>query len=319
MIVSPSEGVLQPHSDSLVEFTFAPKFKAEKVHFKSQSIKINPKQYISRLQLQMMDSAMPSVVKDDPLDLVFKSRVCMIDARLSTDALSFGKRATGDRVCQSLTLFNENQEMPMTFAIDKTANFKCSPASGRVAPKSFIKIEVSFAPNQIGDLGKEMKVNLYGITESNVKKPLAVQKFRVSGIGFCATKTKTADPARIDGGADDKRLDNHAKLSSTDMDIRGTEHALAGSEDDQIAAAHGIGRFNNFHGDDQLSMDSDIIEFERNRKHYNDYIRRHRKETMKETRRAILLGQRENEDMVDDKKITREIIEEWQKTDIDNG
>jgi hypothetical protein len=302
---SPSEGVLQPNSDIIVEFTFRPKEEKERTGFKAQAKKDAPKQYISRLQVQMLESVMSSA-KDEPLDLQFKGRTSAIAAKLSADAVHFEQLLPGQDETREITISNKSRELPVVFSIDRVANFKVSPNCGRLAPSGSQVLQVTFSPNQIGDLSKVVKIQMRG---SSSGKVLTTLKFRA--VAQCIAECKV--PIRTHPGFEDKDSD---LVTESFVTIPSTVRTCAASTD--TVAVHGVTRFNKLH-DEKTPINQERVEFEQHRNVYGELIRQTRKMNLLETRRAIFLGQRENENQLDNKRKTEELIEEWRKTDIDNG
>ena len=310
---SPAEGVLQPNSDTLITFTFRPKFVPELRGFKAQEKLIPAQNYLARLQIQMLESMHGSAAKDEPLDLVFKGRTCVVQAKLDKQELVFDTLQVMEQKTLVFSLLNESLNLALPFLIEPIAHFKFEPAKGCLSPKASQSIQVTFSPNQIGSIDKTIKLKLFG---RDVTAPVEQLNLRLKGTCFMVPNSQAHKPASpISNGmsAAEDSDDGHATVPST-------VQTNFGSDDNTNSigvSPRSATRFDKITA--QAPINLDRMKHDEHRRMYGDMIRSSRKDRLLKQRHDIFLGQRENENALDNKRSTHEVIGEWRKTDVDNG
>ena len=72
----------------------------------------------------------------------------------------FGACWVGERLHATCTLRNDCGVLPLTFSFRRIAHFTAQPASGRIRPGESQRVEVTFAPNQIGEFASSLMLSL---------------------------------------------------------------------------------------------------------------------------------------------------------------
>ena len=286
--------------------------------------------YLARLQIQMLESVSEGVngddggagtTKDEPLDLVFKGRTCMVQAKLNQEELVFGRLQALEQKTLEFQLKNDSQNLALPFHLQRTAHFKFQPAQGCLAPMDSQTIQVTFSPNQIGIMDKFVQIQLFGRIATERLQQL---RLRVQGTCYLLPTTSPSHKSKsrpvsttfADFEDSDDSLDNnhtHNTPPSTAQTNYGSDDSL-GYENNNGDTP----RFERITAHEPLDLEERRKHDEHRRK-YGDMIRTNRKGRLLKQRQVIFHGQRENENALDNKRATHDIVEEWRKTDVDNG
>lgn len=198
LVFTPKTGLINPYQESIVTFTFKPKFEGRTEGFQSDPAEDFTLPYTSSITLECSETKQT---------LLYNINATMIHPlmTLSTGKIDFGDCPTNDRLDYAVTLTNGCKELPMEWCINKIAHFHCNPSSGMLYPSQSLDIVVSFVPTQLGKFKSMYQIvcnkglcvlplkvqgtcNIVGNKTSHIKTLKEAPKFAVNNIDGTNTK-----------------------------------------------------------------------------------------------------------------------------------
>ncbi|KAJ3220965.1 Cilia- and flagella-associated protein 47 [Clydaea vesicula] len=150
--VTPSEGIIEPHQSSLINFKFSPIVDHLRRNFKSlpkkESVAVV---FRVPMQLNILNEDNKKNMKEQPINFILNGVACPLEVTVSSTELLFKETDLEDTDETFVTLENNSSELALKFEFKKIAQFYTTPNSGKLGPTEKIQIKVTFKPNQIGE------------------------------------------------------------------------------------------------------------------------------------------------------------------------
>ena len=92
--------------------------------------------------------------------VVMKARAYVPKVFVSKSLIQFGECSCNDKRDYILTIENKNEELPISFAFSKIAQFTVTPQHGSLLPSSKKSVIISFIPKNFGVFSSVMNINI---------------------------------------------------------------------------------------------------------------------------------------------------------------
>ena len=78
------------------------------------------------------------------------------EIKINRQTFEFGECACNERRDMVLSIRNKSEDLPLDFNFTKVAQFRATPARGKLLPNAEHTINISFEPKNLGNFDTEM-------------------------------------------------------------------------------------------------------------------------------------------------------------------
>lgn len=195
---------------------------------------VKPQDYAS-LAIVRFDEDQKIGVQHSDLKIQMMARAQYPEIKINRQTFDFGECFCNERRDMVLQIRNKSEDLPLDFNFTKVAQFRATPARGKLLPGAEHTINISFEPKNLGNFGQEMQLEiLKGTYKTPIKLSGTSNKIGVKGkvLRGPAAKTQDFDPARTMINDDEAQMTQIERLT---MKKRSKpEKALNGLSEHQI-------------------------------------------------------------------------------------
>jgi hypothetical protein len=175
LLILPQEGVLAPYERIPIELVFQPKEKSRapvKITYKHEREKeaLYKQDFQYRAQIE-------SVGSENVIRVGFSAVAIRACVNISQDIFDFGTVPTYEHRDLFMTLTNKSEELPLSFKIEKAAQFRIQPDQGVLPCNVPVTVMVTFMPRNLGTFSTTVNMQVSDV----LNFPLALR-----GICFSA-------------------------------------------------------------------------------------------------------------------------------------
>ena len=200
---------------------------------------VKPQDYAS-LAIIRFDEDQKVGIQHADLKIQMMARAQYPEIKINRQTFEFGEVGCNERRDMVLSIRNKSEDLPLDFNFTKVAQFRATPARGRLLPNAEHTINVSFEPKNLGNFFTEMQLEiLKGTYKTPIKVSGTSNKLGVKGkvLRGPAAKAQNFEPQRAfttdeeAAGTQIDRLTNK-KRAKPDKVLNGLdEHQLEEKED----------------------------------------------------------------------------------------
>ena len=121
------------------------------------------------------------------------------EIKINRQTFEFGECPCNERVDMVLSIRNKSEDLPLDFNFTKVAQFRATPARGKLLPNAEHTINISFEPKNLGNFSTEMHLEiLKGTYKTPIKLTGSSNRLGQKGkvLRGPAAKGKDFSPAR---------------------------------------------------------------------------------------------------------------------------
>ena len=130
---------------------------------------VKPQDYASLAIIKFDEDNKFGIVHND-LKVQMMARAQYPDIKINRQTFQFGECAASERRDMVLSIRNKSEDLPIDFNFTKVAQFRATPARGKLLPDAEHTINISFEPKNLGQFSNEMQLEiLKGIYKIPIK------------------------------------------------------------------------------------------------------------------------------------------------------
>ncbi|XP_065057284.1 cilia and flagella-associated protein 47-like isoform X2 [Rhopilema esculentum] len=167
---SPTQGTLAPYDKRLLHFKFSPRFsKSDQGWFTTD--KSEPRRdYAVFVHIDIVGNIIklggkttPTEANESRVEVALTGTALPVSLSiLPSPTIEFDNCPVGSSLDCKVTIRNDSPDLPVAFAVPKSAHFVPFPQADCLDPNGFMELLISFRPNQIGNFKPKMNIVVLG-------------------------------------------------------------------------------------------------------------------------------------------------------------
>lgn len=131
---------------------------------------MKPQDYAS-LAIVRFDEDNKMGIQHSDLKIQMMARAQYPEIKINRQTFEFGEVNCNERRDMVLSIRNKSEDLPLDFNFTKVAQFRATPARGKLLPNAEHTINISFEPKNLGNFSTEMCLE---ILKGTYKTPIKV-------------------------------------------------------------------------------------------------------------------------------------------------